>query len=210
MLPALMMGMEDGGLEPMSQLVSNKVSKCQTYLEPSLFPVLKCDRGSFYFSTQIGPTQLSLTLETRFTWIQLGAQNSVRSILVHARHSWSDKWLFCQVRGFLLPPPHLCFGWLCWWLFTLLIGPQQHLVLVFSHLVKLLSVLSYRITLYDYQAMCRANKESSDGAHGLLDVSTLLSLHKQLRISPGVSMAFFFFFFFFLSHQVYLFQNHDI
>ncbi|XP_051707491.1 voltage-dependent calcium channel subunit alpha-2/delta-3 isoform X4 [Oryctolagus cuniculus] len=35
---------------------------------------------------------------------------------------------------------------------------------------KLLSMGSFkRITLYDYQAMCRANKESSDGARGLLD-----------------------------------------
>ncbi|VTJ63286.1 Hypothetical predicted protein, partial [Marmota monax] len=35
---------------------------------------------------------------------------------------------------------------------------------------KLLTMGSFkRITLYDYQAMCRANKESSDGAHGLLD-----------------------------------------
>ncbi|KAL6038632.1 hypothetical protein STEG23_019615 [Scotinomys teguina] len=35
---------------------------------------------------------------------------------------------------------------------------------------KLLSMGSFkRITLYDYQAMCRANKESSDSAHGLLD-----------------------------------------
>uniref|UniRef100_A0A286YCK6 Calcium channel, voltage-dependent, alpha2/delta subunit 3 n=1 Tax=Mus musculus TaxID=10090 RepID=A0A286YCK6_MOUSE len=36
---------------------------------------------------------------------------------------------------------------------------------------KLLTMGSFkRITLYDYQAMCRANKESSDSAHGLLDV----------------------------------------
>eukprot|EP00073_Rattus_norvegicus_P053182 XP_017455566.1 PREDICTED: voltage-dependent calcium channel subunit alpha-2/delta-3 isoform X2 [Rattus norvegicus] len=35
---------------------------------------------------------------------------------------------------------------------------------------KLLTMGSFkRITLYDYQAMCRANKESSDSAHGLLD-----------------------------------------
>uniref|UniRef100_A0A6I8T2D5 Calcium channel, voltage-dependent, alpha 2/delta subunit 3 n=1 Tax=Xenopus tropicalis TaxID=8364 RepID=A0A6I8T2D5_XENTR len=30
----------------------------------------------------------------------------------------------------------------------------------------------YRITLYDYQAVCRTTKESSDSAHSLLDVST--------------------------------------
>ncbi|ELW70327.1 Voltage-dependent calcium channel subunit alpha-2/delta-3 [Tupaia chinensis] len=36
---------------------------------------------------------------------------------------------------------------------------------------KLLTMGSFkRITLYDYQAMCRANKESSDGAHRLLDL----------------------------------------
>ncbi|XP_048954222.1 voltage-dependent calcium channel subunit alpha-2/delta-3 isoform X4 [Canis lupus baileyi] len=35
---------------------------------------------------------------------------------------------------------------------------------------KLLTMGSFkRITLYDYQAMCRANKDSSDGASGLLD-----------------------------------------
>nr|XP_045758148.1 voltage-dependent calcium channel subunit alpha-2/delta-3 [Mirounga angustirostris] len=35
---------------------------------------------------------------------------------------------------------------------------------------KLLTMGSFkRITLYDYQAMCRANKDSSDGARGLLD-----------------------------------------
>uniref|UniRef100_A0A8C5R4U9 Calcium voltage-gated channel auxiliary subunit alpha2delta 3 n=1 Tax=Leptobrachium leishanense TaxID=445787 RepID=A0A8C5R4U9_9ANUR len=35
---------------------------------------------------------------------------------------------------------------------------------------KLLMMGSFkRITLYDYQAMCRTNKESSDSAHGLLD-----------------------------------------
>lgn len=43
-----------------------------------------------------------------------------------------------------------------------------------------------RITLYDYQAMCRANKESSDGAHGLLDVSTRLLPRDWL----GASAAF--------------------
>uniref|UniRef100_A0A8C0ISC4 Calcium voltage-gated channel auxiliary subunit alpha2delta 3 n=1 Tax=Chelonoidis abingdonii TaxID=106734 RepID=A0A8C0ISC4_CHEAB len=37
---------------------------------------------------------------------------------------------------------------------------------------KLLTMGSFkRITLYDYQAMCRTNKESSDSAHSLLDVS---------------------------------------
>lgn len=46
---------------------------------------------------------------------------------------------------------------------------------VASHLVILLSILSYRITLYDYQAMCRANKDSSDGASRLLDVSMVQS-----------------------------------
>ncbi|KAF4799433.1 hypothetical protein TURU_055268 [Turdus rufiventris] len=35
--------------------------------------------------------------------------------------------------------------------------------------VKQFSVLPCRITLYDYQAMCRTNKESSDSAHSLLD-----------------------------------------
>ncbi|MBZ3890001.1 Voltage-dependent calcium channel subunit alpha-2/delta-3 [Sciurus carolinensis] len=41
---------------------------------------------------------------------------------------------------------------------------------------KLLTMGSFkRITLYDYQAMCRANKESSDGAHGLLDTRKTLS-----------------------------------
>ncbi|POI34773.1 hypothetical protein CIB84_001475 [Bambusicola thoracicus] len=35
--------------------------------------------------------------------------------------------------------------------------------------VKQFSVLLCRITLYDYQAMCRTNKESSDSAHSLLD-----------------------------------------
>uniref|UniRef100_A0A8C4YD45 Voltage-dependent calcium channel alpha-2/delta subunit conserved region domain-containing protein n=1 Tax=Gopherus evgoodei TaxID=1825980 RepID=A0A8C4YD45_9SAUR len=35
---------------------------------------------------------------------------------------------------------------------------------------KLLTMGSFkRITLYDYQAMCRTNKESSDSAHSLLD-----------------------------------------
>uniref|UniRef100_A0A8B9E4D1 Calcium voltage-gated channel auxiliary subunit alpha2delta 3 n=1 Tax=Anser cygnoides TaxID=8845 RepID=A0A8B9E4D1_ANSCY len=39
---------------------------------------------------------------------------------------------------------------------------------------KLLTMGSFkRITLYDYQAMCRTNKESSDSAHSLLDVSTV-------------------------------------
>ncbi|EFB23572.1 hypothetical protein PANDA_001368 [Ailuropoda melanoleuca] len=39
---------------------------------------------------------------------------------------------------------------------------------------KLLTMGSFkRITLYDYQAMCRANKDSSDGASGLLDGPTL-------------------------------------
>lgn len=42
---------------------------------------------------------------------------------------------------------------------------------VFLLLVKQFSVLLYRITLYDYQAMCRTNKESTDSAHSLLDVS---------------------------------------
>lgn len=51
-----------------------------------------------------------------------------------------------------------------------------------SHLVTLLSVLSYRITLYDYQAMCRANKDSSDSASGLLDVSTVWSPTKQWHV----------------------------
>uniref|UniRef100_A0A493SU38 Voltage-dependent calcium channel alpha-2/delta subunit conserved region domain-containing protein n=1 Tax=Anas platyrhynchos platyrhynchos TaxID=8840 RepID=A0A493SU38_ANAPP len=41
--------------------------------------------------------------------------------------------------------------------------------LCFLLLVKEFSVLLCRITLYDYQAMCRTNKESSDSAHSLLD-----------------------------------------
>lgn len=58
-----------------------------------------------------------------------------------------------------------------------------------SHLVTLLSILSYRITLYDYQAMCRANKDSSDGASGLLDVSTVQSPTKQWHISLSLSVS---------------------
>lgn len=54
---------------------------------------------------------------------------------------------------------------------------------VASHLVTLFSILSYRITLYDYQAMCRANKDSSDGASGLLDVSTVHSPTTQAHVS---------------------------
>ena len=85
------------------------------------------------------------------------------------------------VRPALICVSHCCPGW---WLVTLhlLVGPQHHVVLTSSHLVKLLSLLFYRITLYDYQAMCRANKESSDGAHGLLDVSTVQSLRRQLCV----------------------------
>lgn len=63
----------------------------------------------------------------------------------------------------------------------------------FLLLVKQFSVLPCRITLYDYQAMCRTNKESSDSAHSLLDVSTahFMSIfpcnhqRKLLQISHG-------------------------
>lgn len=65
--------------------------------------------------------------------------------------------------------------------------------LCFLLLVKQFSLLPCRITLYDYQAMCRTNKESSDSAHSLLDVSTahLMSIfpcnhqRKLLQISHG-------------------------
>lgn len=65
--------------------------------------------------------------------------------------------------------------------------------LCFLLLVKEFSVLLCRITLYDYQAMCRTNKESSDSAHSLLDVSTVNFLstfpcnhqRKSLQISHG-------------------------
>lgn len=65
--------------------------------------------------------------------------------------------------------------------------------LCFLLLVKQFSVLPCRITLYDYQAMCRTNKESSDSAQSLLDVSTapLMSIfpsHHQrqlLKTSQG-------------------------
>uniref|UniRef100_A0A8C2TP24 Voltage-dependent calcium channel alpha-2/delta subunit conserved region domain-containing protein n=1 Tax=Coturnix japonica TaxID=93934 RepID=A0A8C2TP24_COTJA len=61
---------------------------------------------------------------------------------------------------------------------------------------KLLTMGSFkRITLYDYQAMCRTNKESSDSAHSLLDVSTVNFMstfpcthqRKLLQISHGHS-----------------------
>lgn len=55
------------------------------------------------------------------------------------------------------------------------VGRLFHIVIIiplcFLLLVKQFSVLLCRITLYDYQAMCRTNKESSDSAHSLLDVS---------------------------------------
>lgn len=67
--------------------------------------------------------------------------------------------------------------------------------LCFLLLVKQFSVLLCRITLYDYQAMCRTNKESSDSAHSLLDVSTVNFMstfpcthqRKLLQISHGHS-----------------------
>ena len=88
----------------------------------------------------------------------------------------------------------------------LLAGPQHHVVPTFSHLVKLLSLLFHRITLYDYQAMCRANKESSDGAHGLLDVSTVQSLRRQLCVLSCLCVCAHSFPW---THQVDLFQNNE-
>jgi hypothetical protein len=86
-----------------------------------------------------------------------------------------------------------------------LAGTQHCLVPAFSHFVKLFFILPSRITLYDYQAMCRANKESSDSAHGLLDVSTMPSAGKQLHIGrfPCENISRFQFI------KFICFQNHD-
>lgn len=77
------------------------------------------------------------------------------------------------------------------------VGRLFHIIifipLCFLLLVKQFSVLLCRITLYDYQAMCRTNKESSDSAHSLLDVSIVNFLstfpcnhqRKLLQISHG-------------------------
>ena len=135
-----------------------------------------------------------------FPWDSPGKNTGVDChFLLHAifpTQGWNPRLLYWQadslplshlgnntlVRSALICVRHCCAGW---WFVTvhLLVGPWHHVVLMFSHLVKLLSLLFYRITLYDYQAMCRANKESSDSAHGLLDVSTVQSLRRQMSVS---------------------------
>lgn len=82
------------------------------------------------------------------------------------------------------------------------VGRLFHIIifipLCFLLLVKQFSVLLCRITLYDYQAMCRTNKESSDSAHSLLDVSIVNFLstfpcnHQRKYLMAIVSPLFWF------------------